>query len=131
MGIVFASCLAAASASASYGYGVASTLEDRNNLWGHQASSGYGINQPHPNGGSTQSLKLELPPLMELVMVLDMDMERGASMELELLPPWRTATTCGVIRLLLVMESISLTLAVDPLSPSPSSTLELLPLKLE
>merc|ERR1719481_840612 len=62
-------------------------------------------------------LKLELPPLMELVMVMDMDMERGASMELELLPPWRTATTCGVIRLLLVMESISLTLAVDPLSP--------------
>merc|ERR1719334_691165 len=69
--------------------------------------------------------------VMELGMVLDMDMARGASMELELLPPLRTATTCGVIRLLLVMESISLSLAVAPLSPSLSSTLELLPLKLE
>merc|ERR1719309_1731974 len=35
-----------------------------------------------------------------------MDMARGASMELELLPPLRTATTCGVIRLLLLMELV-------------------------
>merc|ERR1712121_594252 len=44
--------------SASYGYGLGvATLEDRNNLWGHQASSGYGISQGHPGySGSTQSI---------------------------------------------------------------------------
>merc|ERR1712121_599767 len=46
------------SADASYGYGLGvTTLEDRNNLWGHQASSGYGISQGHPGySGSTQSI---------------------------------------------------------------------------
>jgi len=69
-----------------------------------------------------------------LDMDMDMVMARGVPlmvMDLEL-PPLRTATTCGDTRLLLDMESARATPAtLDPPSPSPSSTLELLPLKSE
>jgi len=39
-----------------YGYGAALTLENRNNVHGHELASGYAISQPHPSGGSYQNV---------------------------------------------------------------------------
>jgi len=45
------------SADASYGYGAVATLENRNNVHGHEYASQYAISQPHPgHAGSYQQV---------------------------------------------------------------------------
>merc|ERR1712106_811005 len=45
------------SADASYGYGAVATLENRNNVHGHEYASQYAISQPHPgHSGSYQQV---------------------------------------------------------------------------
>jgi len=46
------------SAEPFYGYGIASTVENQNNVHGHELGSGYAISQPHPgHSGSFQQVE--------------------------------------------------------------------------
>jgi len=46
------------SAKPFYGYGIASTVENQNNVHGHELGSGYAISQPHPgHSGSFQQVE--------------------------------------------------------------------------
>jgi len=57
------------SADASYGYGIGygiahvalpTTLENRNNVHGHELASGYAINQPHPGAAGSFQARTQL-----------------------------------------------------------------------
>merc|ERR1711990_1115174 len=54
------------SADASYGYGIGygivlpTTLENRNNVYGHELASGYAISQPHPGAAGSFQQRTQL-----------------------------------------------------------------------
>merc|ERR1712215_367716 len=48
------------SAEPFYGYSAALTLENRNNVHGHELASGYAINQPHPGLSSSYQQHTQL-----------------------------------------------------------------------
>merc|ERR1711997_848990 len=54
------------SADASYGYGIGygialpTTLENRNNVHGHELASGYAISQPHPGAAGSFQQRTQL-----------------------------------------------------------------------